>query len=230
MNDNIFIKKHFKKSCITIFCLYVILASLLFFSCEPVPTIPPEPEDSTETEEAAEEYVPEDTQAVEEEMPAQEETPEGDVVEDETEKEAEEQTGGEEITINVYYSDPMAEYLVPESRIISSENKYVDALHELMKKPVDETLTPLMPDTTTVNSVTVEDGNAKVDLSQEFLDDRFVSDTVDILLLYSIVNTLTQFPEVNSVTLYIDGEKLDILGQLDVKDPVFRRSDLIKDG
>ena len=52
---------------------------------------------------------------------------------------------------------------------------------------------------------------------------------MDILLLYSIVNTLTQFSEVNSVTLHIDGVKQDILGQLDIKDPVFRRNNLIKD-
>ena len=101
-------------------------------------------------------------------------------------------------------------------------------LLELMKKPIDDSLVPLVPDTARINSVTVEEGNAVVDFSQEFLDDRFVSDTVDILLLYSVVNTLTQFQEVNSVSIYIDNEKLDILGQLDIKDPVFRRNDLIK--
>ena len=135
-----------------------------------------------------------------------------------------------EITINVYYADQMAEYLIPESRIIPTQDKFVEALYELMKKPIDTSLVPLVPDTTVINSVDVIEGNARVDLSQEFLDDRFVSDTVDILLLYSIVNTLTQFSEVNSVTLYIDGEKLDILGQLDIKEPVFRRNDLIKQG
>ena len=60
------------------------------------------------------------------------------------------------------------------------------------------------------------------------VEDRFVSDTVDNMRVYAIVNTLTEFDEVNSVLFYIDGEKLDILGQLDVRDPVFRRSDLIK--
>ena len=133
-----------------------------------------------------------------------------------------------ELTINVYYSDSMGEYLAAEARIISSGNKYVDAFNELMKPPIDSNLVSLVPDTTIINSIIVENGTANVDLSNDFIDDRFISDTVDIMLVYCIVNTLTEFDEVNSVLFYIDGEKLDILGQLDILDPVFRRSDLIK--
>jgi len=136
------------------------------------------------------------------------------------------QTG--EITINVYYADNMGEYLVGEARMVSSENKYVDALSELMKLPVDSSLYQLVPESTVINSIIVENGLAKVDFSNEFLEDRIQSDTVDILLIYSIVNTLTEFSEVNSVSFYIDGEKLDILGELDIKEPIFRRNDLIK--
>ena len=133
-----------------------------------------------------------------------------------------------EIAINVYYLDTMGEYLVGEARIVLSENKYVDALYELMKLPVDSSLYRLVPDSTKINSIVFEDGLVKVDLSKEFVEDRITSDTEDILLIYSIVNTLTEFPEVNSVSFYIDGEKLDILGEIDIKEPVFRRSDLIK--
>jgi len=133
-----------------------------------------------------------------------------------------------DLTINVYYADAMGEYLVGEARVISSENKYVDALNELMKLPIDSSLFQLIPDTTKINSIVVKDGLAKVDFSKEFIEDKFQGDTADILLIYSIVNTLTEFPEVNSVSFYIDGEKLDILGEIDIKEPVFRRSDLIK--
>ena len=132
--------------------------------------------------------------------------------ENNTDNEQSEETGTGEITINVYYADNMGEYLVGEARIVSSENKYVDALSELMKAPIDSSLYQLVPESTIINSIIVEDGLAKVDLSNEFLEDRIQSDTVDILLIYSIVNTLTEFKEVNSVSLYINGEKLDISG------------------
>lgn len=136
---------------------------------------------------------------------------------------------GGEITINVYYSNQTAEYLIGETRIISdSESKYVDAINEMMKDPTDGSLFKLIPETTTINSVTVSDGVAKVDLSQSFIDDKWPGETVDILVIYSIVNTLTEFPDVNSVEFYIDGVKLKIFGQLDVEGPLFRNNSLIK--
>ena len=134
----------------------------------------------------------------------------------------------EQLTIKVYYTDEQAEYLVGETRVVTAGNKYGDALIELMKVPLDESLLRLIPETTLINEVTVENGLVKVDLSDNFLEDRFHSDTGDILLIYSIVNTLTEFSEVNSVTFYINGEKLDNLGTLDISDPLFRRNDLIK--
>ncbi|MBA7486951.1 hypothetical protein ES707_22513 [subsurface metagenome] len=152
---------------------------------------------------------------------------ENDVDEDQP-VEDEEVIESSELTINVYYADAMGEYLVGEARVISSENKYVDALNELMKLPIDSSLFQLIPDTTKINSIVVKDGLAKVDLSKDFVEDKITSDTEDNLLVYSIVNTLTEFPEVNSVSFYIDGEKLDILGMLDISEPVFRRNDLIK--
>jgi len=137
-------------------------------------------------------------------------------------------SSNEEVTINVYYADQNGEYLIGEARILSGSSKYVDAISEMMKEPIDSSLVKLIPESTKINSVTVKDGMAKVDLSKNFVDDRFVSDSMDILLIYSIVNTLTEFPDVNSVEFYTDGAKLDVLGMLDLQGPLFRRSDLIK--
>jgi|GEM_PF-2401820 len=131
------------------------------------------------------------------------------------------------VTINVYFADQMGEYLVGEARTIPYEHRYSNALVELMKLPVDEKLIKLIPDTASINSLDVKEGTAYVDFSRKFVEDRFVSDTADILLVYSIVNTLTEFPDINSVVLNIEGEKLDILGMLDLSEPLYRKSDLI---
>ena len=133
-----------------------------------------------------------------------------------------------ESTINVYYADAAGEFLVGEARTVSGAGKLVDAIYEMMKNPTDSSLFVLIPSTAKINGITVSNQVAKVDFSQSFLDDRFVSDTVDNLLKYAIVNTLTEFPEIHAVEFYIDGKKLDILGQLDMTDPVYRRADLIK--
>jgi len=149
-------------------------------------------------------------------------------VKEEGQPEEEEEAETGELTINIYYSDATVQYLVGEARVVSAESKYVDALNELMKLPVDGSLYRLVPDSTKINSITVEDGMARIDLSSNFVDDRLTSDTEDILLIYSVVNTLTEFSDVNSISFYIDGEKLDILGQIDISEPIFRRNDLIK--
>ena len=224
MNNNIYLKKLFKKAGIAVICCCLFFMSFLLFSCTPLDDASTDINTDPGTNDASGSGTEEDL-ATEEEITSEEETS---TEEETTEEETEEQAEAEEITINVYYSDQMAEYLIAESRIISSENKYVDTLYELMTKPIDNSLTPLMPDTTIINSVIIEESNAKVDLSQEFLDDRFVSDTVDRLLVGSIANTLTQFSEINSITLYVNGEKLDNLGGLDIQEPVFRQNDLIK--
>ena len=109
------------------------------------------------------------------------------------------------------------------------DNKFVNAVLELIKSPENKSLISLVPPSTVINKIVVRDNIADVDLSANFIDERFDSATVDILLVYSIVNTMTGFPEVDAVVFYINGEKLKNLGSLDVGGPIFRRNDLIKD-
>ena len=224
MKNNIFSKKLCKKTLMAFICYCLFFMSLLMFSCTLIDDTSVGQNIDSGNNDTSENVAEEDLTTDEETIQEEETSTEEETVEEDPGEQAE--VG--EITINVYYSDQMAEYLIAESRIISSENKYVDTLYELMTKPIDNSLTPLMPDTTIINSVIIEESNAKVDLSQEFLDDRFVSDTVDRLLVGSIANTLTQFSEINSITLYVNGEKLDNLGGLDIQEPVFRQNDLIK--
>jgi len=170
---------------------------------------------------------PEDTTPQDEE--AGEENDEQDTTEDTDTQEQEEVADSEfgELTIDVYYADSQAQYLVGEKRVISRENKLMDALFELLKLPTDTDLVRIIPETTKILGITVENGIADIDLSQEFLDDRFISDTVDILLVYSVVNTMTEFNEIDAVNFFVEGQKLDILGELDIKNPIYRRNDLI---
>jgi len=231
MKEKNFYKKHItffsRKGPLVLFLCFLVFIFLFTFSCTPIEDSSLSSDNDTASDkstvnEAGEESInSDDNQDSDiEDSSAAGENDQSEEIEDET------KTG--EITINVYYADNMGEYLVGEARVVSSENKYVDALNELIKLPIDSSLYQLVPENTKINSITVENGLAKVDLSKDFIEDRFQGDTVDILLIYSIVNTLTEFQEVNSVSLYIDGEKLDILGELDIKDPIFRRSDLIK--
>ena len=208
--------------------LLSVFISIMVFIC-PGCSIPGLPVNQAETEsqETAAEQQDSDITGVAD--PGSQDTAEDTASEMETAEESidSEEVSGE-ITINVYYSDATAEYLVGETRLIPEENKYVEAIFEMMKEPTDSDLIRLIPETTKINSIVVDDGLAKVDFSSNFVEDRFQSDVVDILLVFSVVNTLTEFEEINSVEFYIDGERLELIGMLDLADPQFRRTDLIK--
>jgi germination protein M len=221
-----------KKVFLSILSCVVLVGMLFVFSCTPLDDSMQTSGDAVNGNSSGKETEEENAEVVEEE-PVETAEDNTEEVDSEAENDGKDEEQPEEsetgdIHINVYYADSMAEYLVGEARTVSSEHKYTEALYELMKLPVDSSIQRLIPETTKINSVTVEDGLAKVDISKEFVEDRFQSDTVDILLIYSVVNTLTEFSEINSVSFYIDGEKLDILGELAIDEPIFRRSDLIK--
>ncbi|MDD3521232.1 MAG: GerMN domain-containing protein [Actinomycetota bacterium] len=145
-----------------------------------------------------------------------------------TTNETETSTTKEGLTIRVYYAGAEAIYLVGEERMIKGSHKYFEAFIELMKPPITPGLIKLIPDTAKVNKITEEDANIDIDLSQSFIDDRFQSHSVDILLIYSIVNTMTEFPEINTVTFHFDGKKADTFGQMDLSGPFYRDASLIK--
>lgn len=133
------------------------------------------------------------------------------------------------LTVKVYYADSDVQYLVGEERIISGTYKYLVTFMELLKSPLEPGHIALVPETTKVNKISFDNGNITLDLSPEFVNDRFKSDAVDILLVYSIVNTLTEFPEINTVDFYISGERLNTIGQLDISSPLYRDESWIRE-
>ena len=148
--------------------------------------------------------------------------------EDKDKETSEESKETEPLNIKVYYADSIVQYLVGEERIISGTHKYLSAFMELLKPPLEPGHMTLVPATTKINKISFDSGNIALDLTPEFVNDRFKSDTVDILLVYSIVNTFTEFPEVNTVSFYINGKRLNTLGQLDISNSLYRDESWIK--
>ena len=138
------------------------------------------------------------------------------------------ETTGAGLTIKVYYANADVSALVGEERIVGSSHKYFEVFLELTKPPINPGLVRLVPETVKVNKLTVKNGNIDLDLSKNFIDDRFKSDLMDILLVHSIVNTLTEFKEINTVTFYIDGKKGTAIGEADISVPIFRDESYIQ--
>lgn len=137
--------------------------------------------------------------------------------------------------VKLYFSDDQAMYLVPEERIIvpSDSNKEAflkKVVEELIKGPTQNSLALTIPKETKVHSVKLaSDGTATVDFSQEIKTKNFGGSTGESFAVYSLVDTLTDFPDIIRVQILIDGQKVDTLtGHLDTSQPFVRDNTLIK--
>lgn len=135
-----------------------------------------------------------------------------------------------EITVNVYFSDGEAMYLMPEQRRLenSETGKVQMVIGELIRGPKDKDLIKTVPPNTHLRRVWVDDGVAYVDFSREFQTEHWGGSTGDTFTLFSIVNSLTELPGISAVQFLIEGEIEEaILGHTDTTEPMSRREDLI---
>ncbi len=121
-------------------------------------------------------------------------------------------------SISLYFAEytETESYLVKETREIQTNgNLYKKVVEELIKGPESSNLYPTIPSNVRVNSVEISDGTATVDFSREIitnLDEIPHSSATEIMAIYSIVNTLTEFEEIDRVKITVEGKDS---GQID---------------
>ncbi|MCL5985157.1 MAG: GerMN domain-containing protein [Actinobacteria bacterium] len=101
-------------------------------------------------------------------------------------------------------------YLMPEERKVEKSNSLpLVAVQELIKGPEVSDLSRTLPETTKVLSVDVDRGIATVDFSKEIITDSGIigpSSTTELLAIFSIVNTLTEFSQIKEVKITVEGK------------------------
>ena len=134
------------------------------------------------------------------------------------------------MNIKVYYPDDSGMRLVEVEREITVDDpndKYIAAVEILRDDPVEENLTRIFPSNAAIRSVTVDDNMAIVDFDGGILKGFVGGSTGEEFLIGSIVDTLTNFPEVTSVKFLVDGQEIETLsGHMDLSIPLERMNDL----
>jgi len=119
------------------------------------------------------------------------------------------------------YEDDRA-YLEAEIRNIADDGSlYLNIIEELIKGPESGQLMATLPPDAKVNSVTVSDGIAIVDFSREIITSTDIiphSSTTEILAIFSIVDTLTEFKEIQKVRITVEGKQEGELNGLYIED------------
>lgn len=131
----------------------------------------------------------------------------------------------------LYFTDQEGEQLIAEERQISKVEGIARATVEaLLAGPENGDLQSALPEGTQLMDINIkEDGLAIVDFSKALAENLESSSKKEKLAVYSIVNTLTQFPTVNRVEIRIDGKTVNSLkGKVKLDQDLFRDEALIK--
>ena len=134
------------------------------------------------------------------------------------------------IKITVYRATPDAMYLVPEvHQVPRNESPAKTAIELLMADPTIKDVVSPIPKGTELRKLLIKDGIAYVDFSDKIVKNNVGGSASELLLVGAIVNTLTEFPEIEKVQILVEGKTVEtISGHVDISGPLSRSSTTIK--
>jgi spore germination protein GerM len=135
------------------------------------------------------------------------------------------------MNIKVYYPDEQGMKLIAVKRTIKADDsaKYTEAVKSLLQGPKDKGQIAVIPKQTKLKGVKVKGDIAYVDFSQDLVKKFTGGSTGEEMLVGSVVNTLTEFPEIKKVQILVEGKEIETLaGHMDLSNPIGRMAGLLK--
>lgn len=129
--------------------------------------------------------------------------------------------------LTVYFADEMGKLVSEVHSIPGSDSSKVEKLviEELIQGPKTDTLFPTLPSDMKVNTADTLNGVCQVDLSFDPQSKFFESEEKKTLMIYSIVNSLTELKQVKKVIISINGqEEVKLTSEIDLP-KTFERSE-----
>lgn len=136
-----------------------------------------------------------------------------------------------ELSIKLYFANEDANSLSAVDKTVTVKNKddvYKTAITELIKGPDNTSLYPTLDKSTQLNTISVKDKLATVDFSSSFIEKNTGGSSKELICLYSVVNTLCSFDEIDKVVITVDGHQIETFGQYDMTEPYEANLSLIK--
>ncbi len=115
-----------------------------------------------------------------------------------------------ETTVSLYFINGNNE-IISEIRKVDSKvllnNPYYESIKLLLEGPTSEDVRSSIPENTKLNNVVRNGEVLVIDFSKEFIENQNENVEEEGLAISQIVDTVTQFTEINSVKILIDGEE-----------------------
>lgn len=111
--------------------------------------------------------------------------------------------------VSLYFKS--GEEIVPEARLIDVKqllnNPYKEILNMLIEGPKNSNLEGTIPEGTKINNIKKENDMLIIDFSKEFIENHKNGEIEEKITINSILNTVTELTEINSIKILIDGEE-----------------------
>lgn len=134
-------------------------------------------------------------------------------------------------TVTLYFGAIDGKSIVAEQRSIQVKQSLTleyQIVEQLIAGPDKTMLVGIVPKHTKINDIKTEEGICYVNLSDDFIKSGANSVEERKLIIYSIVNSLTELQGVNKVQFLIDGEKINAINNIDFSKPFDRNESVIK--
>ena len=135
-------------------------------------------------------------------------------------------------TITLYFRCPVEAILVEELRVIERtfESRAEVVLRELIKGPANSILHPTLSPRTKIYSVLTIGDTVYVNFSKEFYTDLPRRELDEVLVAFSVVNSLTKSDYISKVQILIEGERPHVfLKHLSLREPLVRNEKITKE-
>lgn len=123
--------------------------------------------------------------------------------------------------VSLYFANKETKILIPEARTIDVKElvkqPYETLLNLLIEGPKDEKLERTIPEGTKINKVELKNKILYIDFSEEFISNHTGGVEAESNTIYSIVNTLTQLNEIESIKILINGQENQAFSDNQVK-------------
>lgn len=139
----------------------------------------------------------------------------------------------ENVTLTLYFPSADSDSVVPEQRQVQvQKGESLEAIifWELQKGPKNSDMGSIIPEGSKLLSVSTKDGLCTLNLSSEFVENNPGGTAFEGLLIYSVVNSLTELEQVKKVQFLINGKKREVYTHVTFSDPFERNESFIKTG
>lgn len=137
----------------------------------------------------------------------------------------------DKVPVVLYFANEQGQLVAQRRDIPKVDGIARMTIHELTKGPEQnnmQSMIPTLPNGTKLKDISIKDGLCTVDFSSQLKENHAGGSTGELLTVYAIVNTLTQFSTVQQVQILVNGEVVETLaGHVDLSVPLERNDTII---